>query len=315
MKVLTICIPTYNRSRNVINQLEFLKNEMPNFQEFIDIKVSDNFSEEAHRNAVAQYHLENPFFEFSVNSENLGLVGNIYHLIDLVKTPYIWIVGDDDVLLEGIISNLIDILMSSPHKLFVFFNSSCFQTDPRDAVSSINLMSYFNNINCGKKCIMDLFIMNGSINMFITSCVFSNQTIKEFLKIKRTKLIIDPLLFSFYAASVDNMYVENKIYVLDRLSGISWSNERRAVSYWLIPFGIIELKEFNYTSDERNKLLYGYFNKYKLFYLRMLILAPNKFRKEIIISLGLGQISLFFPSLFSNVNRIIIKIKDKIKIK
>lgn len=308
MKLLTICIPTYNRSKYLISLLDFLKSEIFPYRDLIEVRVSDNCSDESHKSETKEYYNRNPFFEITYNEENLGLIGNIYYLLKLTNSSYIWFVGDDDVLLEGVVHNVIDILSDKTNSYYIFLNNSSFKNDFQIVGSPTNLMSYSKSVKNGKKCIMDLFRMNGSVNMFISSCVFSVSTLEEFLKVDRHKLIIDPLLFSFYAATVDTVYIENEVFVLDRVSEVSWENERKAVSYWLIPIGIIELNRFNYSNSDINLLLHGYFEKYNFYYLRMILFAPIIFKKDIVCFLGFRQISLFFSSLGSNIKLLFIKI-------
>jgi len=305
MKVLTICIPTYNRSEHIINQLHFLKTHELEFGQFIDIKVADNCSDSIHQNALKQYHLQNPFFEMYFNNENLGLIGNIYFLLELTKSKYVWFLGDDDILLEGIIDRILKIINNEFFTYYLFLNHYTFIDDPDNFDSTIDLCNYSGKVLNGKQCLIDLFCSNGPVNMFMSSCIYSVETLRDFVKKERKMLIIDPLLFSFYAATVNDVYIENEIYVKDRLSGTSWSKDTVAIFSSMLPYGLTELKNFNYSDNEIKLMLVKYYSSYKGNYIRMLVEGPSFFKKNIVYLLGTAQIRLLVYSFFYNVKAVL----------
>ena len=313
MKLLTICIPTYNRSTHVINQLRFLQRDYQPYVDLIDIKVCDNFSDNLHIANIREFHSNYPFFELFVNEINLGLIGNIYRLLEVSNSKYVWFLGDDDILLEGIIDNMIKILNDDSHTYYLFHNHSVFQDDPANCESTINLSGYTNMVENGRNCLMDLFTINGSINMFMSACIYPVKTLHDFLSIKRDKLIVDPLLFSFYSAAVNDVYIENSIFILDKISDTTWSKESGAVYSWLVPYALIELIGIKYSKFEIKTILLIYYRKNKGNYFRMLVQSPYIYKRSIISVLGLRQFDLIVPSLIFNAKRIFEKFLSNIK--
>lgn len=304
MKLLTICIPTFNRSSHVISQLKFLQNELQDYFEFIDVKVADNFSDGRHKSEIKKFHKSNHFFDLILNDSNLGLIRNIYNLLNLVNTKYVWFLGDDDILKKGIIKNLFNIISDTSNTYYIFHNHSVFTDNPEVFESSIDLLGYSRLVDNGKKCLIDLLNKNGTINMFMSSCVYPTDVIKEVSMLNRKKLIVDPLFFSFYSAVKYNVYIVEEIFILDRMTDTSWSRESGKVFSILVPEVLIDLNNHGYNESEIVSLLNKYYINNKGNYLRMLIQSNRAQRKKILSFLGISQVFLFLPSVRYNLLRL-----------
>ncbi len=102
--LLTVAIPTYNRSntlKKVLNQLSKEKNQ--SFQ----IIVSDDSSSDDTEIMVKKYQKSLQNLSYHKNEVNLGHSGNILKLYDLAKTRYIWFLSDDEIVLPGAIEKII----------------------------------------------------------------------------------------------------------------------------------------------------------------------------------------------------------------
>lgn len=296
MKNLTICIPTYNRSNFVISQLCFLETEIFPFINTIEIIVADNLSNKEHRDKIINYHLNNNFFELKLNQTNLGSIGNIYFLLENVKTDYVWFVSDDDILLTGVIHRLLKILNSNEPITYVFLNYNAFYKNPEIINHSVNLLGYAGYIANGKQCVIDLFRENGTVSMFITSCVYKSVPLKAFCATRPKQLLIDPLLFSFKLA-IESTYIETDVFVLERCDAPSWITESLDIFSWQVQAGLIELLDYSYKKKDIIRMIHSTYVTHGGSYLRMLMQAPNAYKKVIVIFLGFGQLKLLFISL------------------
>lgn len=295
MKKLSICIPTYNRSNFVLSQLNFLENEILPFKESIDIIVADNYSDKEHRDKLINYHLKKSFFDLKLNSTNLGSIGNIYYLLENVNSDYVWFVSDDDILLEGIINRIMKILNDKELISYIFLNYSAFYKKPDIIHYTVNLLGYTGYISEGERCVIDLFKENGTISMFITSCVYSASPLKAFCSSRTKHLLIDPLLFSFILAR-GPIYIENDVFVLERCDAPSWLNEGLAIFSWQVQGGLIELLDHSYKKKDIIRMINSMYASNRGNYLRMLLQAPFKYKKMIILLLGFEQFILLFLS-------------------
>jgi hypothetical protein len=260
VKLLTICIPTYNRSLYVIKQLEYLKKEINGYKDYVSIIVADNHSEIEHREQLIQYHNENVFFELKLNETNLGLIGNLYYLSSISNSQYIWFVGDDDILLEGLLDKVYFILNQNEN-CYIFLNHIGFRDNPDNIVMKMDLSGYNTFYTNGKPIIIDIVRKYSTITMFITANIFPLHCITELSKCQRINNMADPLLFSFYAASKYPLYIVKDVYILDKYSDISWANESRKVFSIGVPSIICELNRFGYDKDEVKCILFNYFKK------------------------------------------------------
>jgi abequosyltransferase len=113
--LLTIAIPTFNRARYLDLCLKRIGEEIAGLSEDrrckVKIYVSDNASPDDTPEVVARYKAKHPgAFEAVRNDTNSGPDTNIAQCYDSATTPYVWIIGDDDVLLHGGLGRVLDVL-------------------------------------------------------------------------------------------------------------------------------------------------------------------------------------------------------------
>lgn len=308
MKLLTICIPTYNRFDFIKDQLDFLFTEITDLKDYIDVLVADNNSEYYHRESLTQYHTNNNFFQLILNDKNYGLIGNIYKLLEEVESQYVWFLGDDDIIFKNSLEKIAAILKSEELD-YIFMNFGVFYDKPENFVATNNLLNLKGKQIKGSKFAINFFKMNFTACMFISSSIHKTLNIKEISNLNREKLISDPLLF-FFKSAMGDVYIEDQIIVLDRLSQITWKDEQRAVFVWKVPFTITEIEHFNlYSEQEISNMLYAYFKQEKNFLLT-LILAPKKIRKKISSILKLKQINLTIISIIHLMKVLLKKLRN-----
>lgn len=114
--LLTIAIPTFNRSSCLSLCLKRIYEEITYLSEekrcLINVYVSDNASSDDTSNIISRYQgLLAGIFKSVCNSENLGPDRNIAQCYDSAATPYVWIVGDDDVILPGGLEQVLGVLL------------------------------------------------------------------------------------------------------------------------------------------------------------------------------------------------------------
>lgn len=295
MKLITICIPTFNRSEFVISQLNFLLNEITSYKNIIEIKVADNCSSDFHREKLIEFHSKNDDFELILNNENLGLIGNINLLASKTSTEYVWFLGDDDTLRLGILSQIVNILSLNTVN-YVYLNFDAFYDTEENIVSSNNLLEFSGLVENQDNFAVNFFKENGTACMFMSSAIHKTDTILNLIKYNRKKSITDPLLY-FFASAKSPIYIEEKVFVLDRLSQISWADQQRDVFSWKVPYTLVETNEiFDYDRNQISGLLYEYYKKEKNFAI-MLVKAPSDVKVKILKLLKGKRINLLINSL------------------
>ncbi len=109
MHKLSICVPTFNRCQHLVNCLNSITANT-NFQKKdIQICVSDNCSTDA-TEAVVQSAQEITDIVYRKNENNIGLARNFLEVVNMADGEYVWLIGDDDLLLPTALEELIKII-------------------------------------------------------------------------------------------------------------------------------------------------------------------------------------------------------------
>ena len=100
--LLTIAIPTYNRSEYLRLALERVKAEVESIgSDKVEVLVSDNCSSDDTPGVVRAAQEAGLAIRYVRNDENLGWARNFAQCFDLARGRYLLMSGDDDVLCEG----------------------------------------------------------------------------------------------------------------------------------------------------------------------------------------------------------------------
>jgi len=118
---LSICIPTYNRCNyltDLLNSLiiQFEKNTA--LSDLIKIYISDNASTDSTASLCKKYSRFH-YFEYSKNETNIGAARNIYKCCQWGNGKYRWVIGDDELLEDGSLEYIIEILNKINPGLFI----------------------------------------------------------------------------------------------------------------------------------------------------------------------------------------------------
>jgi len=113
--LLTIAIPTYNRAAYLDLCLKRINEEIAslsaNQRGLVMVYVSDNASSDNTAHVISQYKSLCPEkFKVVRNDENIGADRNISQCYEAATTPYVWVIGDDDVILPGGLQLILDVL-------------------------------------------------------------------------------------------------------------------------------------------------------------------------------------------------------------
>lgn len=93
--LLTIGIPTYNRSSKLKKTLEKVFSQSSDFNGKVEIIVSDNCSTDETESVVKPYN-QYSFFKYNKNITNLGPDGNFLTLYRMATGSFIWLLSDND---------------------------------------------------------------------------------------------------------------------------------------------------------------------------------------------------------------------------
>lgn len=127
--LLSIAIPTYNRANYLNCCLQHICNQLTDDDgAIIEILVSDNGSNDDTELVVQQYISNGYAIRYIKNFSNTGPDANIAQCFDQAKGKYVWIFGDDDILLDGALVKILRVLETNEYGV-VHLNSYGFKSD------------------------------------------------------------------------------------------------------------------------------------------------------------------------------------------
>ena len=120
--LLSICIPNYNRPNCLENCLNSIKIAKKNIKIKFEVCISDNNSEENILPVVKKYK---KYFKlrFKKNKKNFGMGKNIISVVSMAKGEFVWVIGNDDLLLPNTLKKLNKIILKNINLDFFFINS------------------------------------------------------------------------------------------------------------------------------------------------------------------------------------------------
>lgn len=121
LPILSICIPIYNRELYLRRHFEQFMKCKSLFDEKIHLYISDNCSKDDLFSISEEYRSRGLNFEYSRNETNLGADRNFIKCFNNAKGKYIWLLGSDDIPVDGFIESLVDILERKDY-CYLFLN-------------------------------------------------------------------------------------------------------------------------------------------------------------------------------------------------
>lgn len=126
--LLTIAIPSFNRAVYLDQCLQHICGQLKKDEDRVEILISDNNSTDNTSEIVNKYISQGFALNYIKNNENIGSDMNFVQCFNLAKGKYILILGDDDILLENALGNILEILEKDDYGI-VFLNSYSFAND------------------------------------------------------------------------------------------------------------------------------------------------------------------------------------------
>lgn len=120
-ELLSICIPTFNRTAYLSDLLELLAPELaetPGAADLVRIYISDNASTDDTRELVDRFARRWPVV-YNCNPVNIGADRNFAQMIARAQGAYFWLLGDDELIVRGCLARLLELLKPSAHHLVI----------------------------------------------------------------------------------------------------------------------------------------------------------------------------------------------------
>jgi glycosyltransferase involved in cell wall biosynthesis len=108
--LLTIGIPTWNRSKELEGCIEIIASQIVALEEPIDILISDNGSNDGTEDVVARMRAKYSFIGCTRSAVNVGADMNFLETFRKATGEYVWLFSDDDFLADGALARVVEII-------------------------------------------------------------------------------------------------------------------------------------------------------------------------------------------------------------
>ncbi|MCX6938684.1 MAG: glycosyltransferase family 2 protein [Verrucomicrobia bacterium] len=136
---LSICVPTLNRARNLDQLLKCIRGCCVDFvNDEIEICISNNHSRD-NSEAVILHH-QNKFksLKYVNQTRILTFPENLLAAINLARGEYIWLMGDDDLLMPNAIEIILDIIHADKNLRLIVVNEAEFDRTSGHFIAQYN---------------------------------------------------------------------------------------------------------------------------------------------------------------------------------
>jgi glycosyltransferase involved in cell wall biosynthesis len=124
-ELLSICIPTYNRARLLEQILGVLDGQIKAAgADSVVLYVSDNGSTDTTPRVVGEFQKQTGLqVVYSRNPANLGISRNLLKVMAMGRGRFVWTLGDDEIVAENAVPNLVKVLRESDPGFVVMFDT------------------------------------------------------------------------------------------------------------------------------------------------------------------------------------------------
>ncbi len=214
---ISICIPTYNRATHLSNCLQSIVLNKSRSTIDFEVCVSDNCSTDE-TEAVVRRVQASMDIRYQKNSENLGVHRNFLNVVAMARGEFVWLIGDDDLLMPNALEKLNHLIDSHPNVDFFYVNAYFLTAQyvqsfpqPFDTVNLPKKLKPFSSwLSCGEMEFMDLVDPKISFDFLggIFLSVFRRENWKQNVGVLDESAIKDRRVFSHF----DNTFPQLKIF-------------------------------------------------------------------------------------------------------
>jgi glycosyltransferase involved in cell wall biosynthesis len=119
--LLSICVTTYNRAAWLSHSLPLILEQTRPYPDLIEVIVVDNASTDG-TPAVCRTFGDWPNVRVHRNEQNVGMLGNLAVSAAQAGGRYIWVIGDDDLMIEGALERVLSAIACHPDAELIYAN-------------------------------------------------------------------------------------------------------------------------------------------------------------------------------------------------
>ena len=256
IKILDICIPTFNRVLELKRQVEYFISEVSELQKSVNLYISDNCSNDSTWEYLNNLIVEHPWISIHRNEENKGLVGNLYELQNISKSKYIWFVSDDDIFECGIVKEALSIINGNSSIGSIFINSELWKYNEQGYLEqeATEIISQENASLRPDKydALLAIFRKKNTALMWISAWILDRRSVED-VKLFPEQIfhLTEPLLFAANSLNYGPIYITANVYIKNgsKLTSTWATNNEAVFRVHFLGFynAILKLPALNYS--------------------------------------------------------------------
>ncbi|MEB8585428.1 glycosyltransferase family 2 protein [Acidithiobacillus ferriphilus] len=246
--ILTICVPTYNRDKQVYALLQYITaNITSKYDTLVEVVVVNNMSSDGTSILLSGHHDINTRIiqrtTFLPTAEE-----NIFRSLEYCHGEYIWFLGDDDYPILRVVDELLNQLLGGTSNIYIF-NTPVVDEDGRNIVDrSINMNALFVDININELVCSTglLFALAGISRIVFKRSMVNLDSALTILKVQSIYSHAIWLIKSFHGNSIRVINLPLVSYTVftdkrdaDRFVDLVKTTSAGTYEYW--SFGLIRL--------------------------------------------------------------------------
>lgn len=270
--LLTLAIPTYNRSEVVLDKVHFLLNCLNGspLMDDCELLVIDNAStDETYENLRAIALESDQCLKVYRNRQNIGLVANCLRCIELSKGKYVWIIGDDDPLKSDLLHDVYKILKELKVDInLLHLNHNCIDKTN----GPILIESFYGSFDTelcmdGKKLFNKLITANHTGGfMFISANIIHREQAQKILdktSNRYKRMLGFPMFLNSFLALTGSLYYFSDIKLTCVYNQSSWIDRYIYLNTIELPVLWIKLLKHGLTMQNLKNLVFKHSLLYK----------------------------------------------------
>lgn len=188
-QIISIAIPTYNRAKSLGKLLECILSQIKTMQEEVQICISDNCSTDNTKEIVLGFQRKYPeVIKYNRNIENLGVDKNLVKIMEMADGEFVWLFGDDDMIVEGGIEKVVDFIKKYCNQNIGLINLG--QESYLINEKTQEKLVYFDTVEKDKPEIYkikrdEIITLNFPSSTFISVLLYNNNFLKKILQEKK----------------------------------------------------------------------------------------------------------------------------------
>ena len=266
--LLSICIPTYNRSDYVIKTLRNFDNQLKslNLTRVFEIIISDNNSTDDSKKKIIDYIGNKPYIKYYRNNENVGFGRNIERLSIIAKGEYLWFCGDDDLYASDIVESIYSILSKNIDYLYISYTEKEAEIDNKK-----NDTLFVNN-----KADLFKYIKNGP--GFLSSSIFKADLYNS-IKVDCGNWIHFVKLINF-PTNFNSIVLKNKKICIYRPANNNWF-QKKTMCFYIIEIMTSISQSCLLSEETKQQLLHQYTFNFCFSYLKPFIYSISCKKRDL----------------------------------